>query len=45
LARSDFTSTAGMAGAVPEVQNPGSATLQLGFPRRNLIGVNIKVLG
>src|SRR5882672_2610585 len=29
----------------PRSKNSGSATLQLGLPRRNLIGVNIKVLG
>src|ERR1700716_3984488 len=46
LACSDFTSTAGTAGGPPpRSENLRSIALKLRFPRRNLIGVNVEMLG
>src|SRR5471032_1273961 len=46
LACSDFTSTAGVAGVPPpSSENIGGAALKLRFPSRDLIGVNVEMLG
>ena len=46
LACSDFTSIAGAAGVPPPgPKTLGSAALKLRFPRRDLIGVDVEMLG
>jgi hypothetical protein len=42
LACSDFTSTAG--GAATRAEHIGSATFELRFPRRDLIGMDVELL-
>ena len=46
LACSDFTSTAGAAGvAAARTENIGSAAFKLRLPRRDLVGVDVEMLG